>query len=456
MRTLVVRADADARMGSGHVVRCLALAQVLTGRGWRVILLSHPLPAPLKAQAEALGVDLRPADGPVEPADWALLDHYECGAEWLEQAATWAQQRLVLDDLGRGGLPCELLVDSGPDASPCKYSGTLPHGRLLLGPRYALLRPAFARHHAQGAKRFMGPVRQVLVALGGGDPQGMGPGLVRAVRSALPEAHVHWVTGAGPMDQSVPGVTRYGFVPDPAPLMLESDLAIGGGGVGALERCCLGLPSLVVVQADNQRRQAEALEQLGAVRVVDGEMEALIGELAHDGVRQQMSRAASQLVDGRGAERLANQLEGVRLRPAGPDDEERIWRWANAPEARAQALNPAPIPRDRHHQWYQARLQDPGTLLWVGETGAGPVGYLRMQRQERGMEVSIALDPAQMGVGLGAQLLEAGINQFVRQFPGVPLVARIREGNAASRRIFARYGFQYVNRQADVLEVVRP
>lgn len=306
---ILFRADASVQIGTGHVMRCLTLADALGARGASCHFLCRPhpghlialiaarghrvselppLPAgaaipPLPAHAAWLGTDAAhdAADclavlGGAAPADWLVVDHYALERDWQQRLRPAAQRLLVLDDLADRAHDCDLLLDPGIGRGPADYAGLIPrHARLLAGPEHALLRPEFAAHRAESlARRTRPALRRLLVTLGGVDKDNVTCRVLEALdHSALPAEcaitvvmgpHAPWLTEvqARAARMRRPGRVLTG-VSDMARLMCDSDLAIGAAGSTAWERCCLGLPTIQVVLAENQIGVAAALAATG-------------------------------------------------------------------------------------------------------------------------------------------------------------------------------------------------
>jgi RimJ/RimL family protein N-acetyltransferase len=240
---------------------------------------------------------------------------------------------------------------------------------------------------------------------------------------------------------------------DLAGMMASADLAIGGAGVTAWERCTLGVPSLVLVLAGNQRSGALALDEAGAAKVFEPDADGIEGlvrafeHLAGAGeARAAMARAARHVTDGRGALRVAaacgDMMRGLRLRLAVLDDGEDVWRWRNAPDARAASRVTDEIPLTAHLDWFQRAVTSPRRVILIGERAATAFGMVRFDETAPGTwDVSIALDPLQAGQGLGTLLLRRACAWMMADRDVRRLTATARTTNAASLRLFARNGF---------------
>lgn len=478
---IAIRFDASASMGGGHAARCLALADALAAEGAEILLLVNPDGEQLVAGLSSVH-PIRPVDAGAaaavaaltgtwpDGASLAIIDHYGWGAADERLMRTAARRIAVLDDLANRAHDCDLLVDQNLGRSVRDYAGLLsPEAPVLAGPRYALLQPAFREwREAAGMARTApakGPSRdtEVLISLGLSDTAGILLSLCEALSQARTRARFRIVlspSAASYRDLSDLSARDLRFeVLGPqtaeglARLMASADLAIGGAGVTAWERCALGLPSLVLVLAENQRPGALALDEAGAARVFEPDATGMQGlaraveELAvADDKRTAMAQAALGVTDGRGALRVAaacgDMLNGIRLRPATLDDGENVWRWRNAPEARAASRMTDEIPLTAHLDWFARAVTSQRRVILIGERAATAFGMVRFDETAQGSwDVSIALDPVQTGQGLGALLLQRAC-AWIEADRGVRrLTATARTTNAASLRLFARNGF---------------
>ncbi len=322
----VFRADAGPRLGSGHAMRCLTLADALAGRGWRCIFVCTPETVATVPALRRHRI-MHPADpdapGDLPPGELLVVDHYGLGAAYEGGARRRAGRILVIDDLAEGRHDADLLLNQNLGREAGEYAGLVPPDcRLLLGPHWALLRPQFAaaRPAALARRRKEPTLRRVLVALGGTDPDNAtGVALAALARLGMEETAIEVVLGPkAPHLEAVraqaaamPGARVHTGVEDMAALTAVADLAIGAAGGSAWERCCLGLPSVMLVLADNQEPIARALAAAGAADVA-GRAGAVDTAALADAVaalrpsrpRREMAERAAAVCDGNGAGRV--------------------------------------------------------------------------------------------------------------------------------------------------------
>jgi UDP-2,4-diacetamido-2,4,6-trideoxy-beta-L-altropyranose hydrolase len=368
MTDILIRCDASLSIGSGHVMRCRTLARELHRRGAAVTFLCRrqrgdlidalaqefpvlalpelPLAATQTPQGELLqGRELYGAwlgcsqeqDSAdclqaislanISRVNWLVVDHYGLDDHWEADllaalAVEDAPRLLVIDDLADRPHQADLLLDQnffGADTET-RYAGLVPDQcRYLLGPHYALLGPEYAHLHPLVPPRT--ELRRALVFFGGVDsPNLTGRALEALLAPELADLAVDVVLGLQSPNRQVveelvacrPNTTLHNPLPSLAGLIARADLAIGAGGATTWERACLGLPSLVVVIADNQLPCAVSLDQINKIQLLGSASAVGVEEIRQalvDALREPWSCASGHgLTDGRGAERLTNTL----------------------------------------------------------------------------------------------------------------------------------------------------
>ncbi|MDP2808961.1 MAG: UDP-2,4-diacetamido-2,4,6-trideoxy-beta-L-altropyranose hydrolase [Rhodocyclaceae bacterium] len=331
------RADASIELGAGHIMRCLTLADELRAHGARTLFLCWRLPGHLGDLILARGHALSwlPDTGLVAevsadalaaaaPHDWLVVDHYALAADWEQAQRGVAEKILVIDDLADRMHDCDLLLDQNLQEAG-RYDARLNAScRRLIGPDYALLRPEFRVVRERGLIVRRTP-RRLLVSFGGADVGGETLKALAAIVSLnRADLAVDVVIGAAnphraAIEQACGALANARAlvdVVDMAALIAEADLAIGAGGGSNWERCCLGLPAVLVAIADNQVAASQVLAEAGAAAYL-GTSARVDVETWRDGITACLrgdwlavaSVRASELADGRGAERVADAME---------------------------------------------------------------------------------------------------------------------------------------------------
>lgn len=494
---IAFRVDASLQIGSGHVMRCLTLANALRDKragcafvcrahdghlaerieamGHQVYLLPQPdgvsLPDTLSIYEQWLGCSWQQdAEQTRKPLgngyDWLVVDHYGLDARWETAMREITKRILAIDDLANRPHDCELLLDQNLIANRFdRYDDLLPNNcARLLGTEYALLQPQYSELHPRTPPRSE-PVQRIFVYFGGSDNFNL---TARTLAAFLDlnrtDIALDVVTNpAGPhaaeirrLVQAHDNIVLHDPMPSLAPLMLKADMAVGAGGATSWERCCLGLPTLVVTIADNQKPIAEELARLGVVNWVghrDGVTQemlsaAMTGYL-QDGQTAARSRRCMELVDGTGTGKVAAWLmldatTELVARPARVRDEALFLQWANDPSVRDNAFNQDAIDATTHRNWYYQQLRHPETckIFVVETTGGLPIGQVRFEQNKEGAwEIDYALDAAARGRKLGAWLLDAAIRGLRKSHNGALVLGRVKDENQPSQRIFERLGF---------------
>tara|TARA_R100000306_G_scaffold57640_1_gene55833 strand:- start:620 stop:1735 length:1116 start_codon:yes stop_codon:yes gene_type:complete len=356
------RVDASTLIGSGHVMRCLTLADALaeagarccfimrqqqgslekavSGRGHQVLILSsggkersasHSENEPPHADWLVVGWEADASDTlqamkGIE-LDWLVVDHYALERRWESQVGVRAKRLMAIDDLADRKHQCDLLLDQNLGREPHDYDGLVPgHAKRLIGSDYALLRPEFARARALSVEaRQTREPGNILVSMGGVDAANVTCNVLRVLDTieVVSAYRVTVVLGAAcphidevtEQAESMRLATRVVVnANNMAELMSQADLAIGAAGGSAWERCCLGLPSLLVVMADNQRPGAEALKHAGASLslgwpgALEETLPRAMREVLAAGRLLEMSQNAAAICDGLGVQRVADAL----------------------------------------------------------------------------------------------------------------------------------------------------
>lgn len=336
-RMAAFRADASETIGSGHIYRCLTLADNLSDAGWRCIFACRPgtletAPALRRSRHEIIELDTPDEAMQLKQlypcgVDLLVVDHYGLDSHFEKACRRWAQRIMALDDLPGRSHDCDILLNQNLGAQSDSYYGLVPgHCRLLLGPGNALLRQQFpmARRETLERRAAGEPVQRLLISLGATDPMNITSRVVSAA-VGLP-LQIDVVLGAGSAQQqsihdmsssSNMKVRIHVDIADMAVLMSAADVSVGAGGSTSWERCCMGLPSLMVVRAENQRGIAAALDRAGAAlnlgpseTLASQELTAALRMLCQDERRRTtMAERAAAICDGEGVRRVLEVLE---------------------------------------------------------------------------------------------------------------------------------------------------
>jgi len=477
-------------------MRCLTLAELLRDRGADVRFLCREHAGNLARQLRecAFNVDLLPISPTADPkaedgaysawlgasesedaeqtihairdseVEWLIVDHYGIGVEWERKLRPHVRELLVVDDLANRPHSCDMLLDQNFFAEDRKRYARLvdERCRFLLGPRFALLGAEY-RDARRRVPRRDGRIGRVLVFFGGTDPCNLtGMTLDALCVPGLRHLPVDVVMGVNnPHNAAVrklaagrPKTTIYGPQRHLADLMARADLAIGAGGVTTWERMIMGLPSVVITIAENQRPSTGSLAKAGLIAYV-GHYDRVTRQDLTGAIRDAISNPRDLsdislkcclLVDGCGALRVLEIIQptaadSLRLRVAQPDDVYRYFEWANDPDVRAQAVQTSLISIESHERWFAAKLASPHAQLFVLMAGDLPVGQIRFDREGNDYRVDYSIDRDYRGRTWASRLVALGMSKSTAE-RGARFVAEVRENNLRSRAVFARLGFR--------------
>jgi UDP-2,4-diacetamido-2,4,6-trideoxy-beta-L-altropyranose hydrolase len=481
--TLVVRADTSVAIGTGHVMRCLALAQAWRDAAGRVVFATNDLSPGIEQllrseQVEIVKFNSTPGSAQdasqleelsrAHHADWVVVDGYQFSAEYQRKLKDAGLKVLFIDDNGHAThYFANLVLNQNAHACQDRYESRTPQTRLLLGPRFALLRREFQAWRQW--KREMGPVaRKVLVTMGGSDPENITAIVIRALQMASIESlEAKVVVGAANPNiesseraagQSQRDISVLRNVTNMPELMAWADVAISGAGSTCWEMCLLGLPAILIDLAENQRTVAKELDRrgiavhLGSVGDVTPEKIASKLRWLLDSIetRTALSMRARELVDGKGAERVVSAMRGeiLRLRRAEESDCRLLWEWANDPVVRAASFSSEYIPWEHHQDWFGAKLADPNAVLYLA---ANPdnvsIGQVRYQVQGPRAQLSVSLAPEFRGKGYGNRIIAMATEELFRTTNVATIDAYVKPANEPSLQLFLRAGFKQQDAQ---------
>lgn len=311
--SITFRADASVLMGTGHIMRCLTLADALSARGAEIQFVCTPETADIVPRLRQQGY---PLTRHVEPGSLLVIDHYGLDLDYERQISRQFQQVMVIDDLPQRPRLCHILLDQTFGRMARHWEKWVPAGtRILAGTDYLLLRPEFSTP-APPRQR----LNSVLVTMGGTDPQNVTALVLEALRQTGLDLAIHVVMGqqAPHIDAIAAQISQFKQATlhinatNMDQLMRQADLAIGAGGSTAWERCALSLPTLLLTIADNQKDVVASLVQAQAAvtsPLTPAEIAAQVMDLYHSPDRlQHLSRMAGQICPGNGTDKVADIL----------------------------------------------------------------------------------------------------------------------------------------------------
>lgn len=351
---VLIRVDASLQIGTGHVMRCLTLAQALHENGANVQFICRQHKGNLIEKIRSNGfkvyeLELPYVAGEIEgklqhshwlgvtqqedavacvdileakEVSWLVVDHYALDKDWQLSLEPHCKKMMVIDDLADREHQCNVLLDQTFNRHKEDYLGLVPKGcKLLLGPQYALLRPEFFKLRDYSLKRRIRPdFKQLLVNMGGLDIDNVTGQVLDALKDYCLSSSKKVVVILGkesPHLQIIMSKAKdlpYEVeikvdVDNMAEMMANSDIAIGASGSSTWERCCLGLPTIQMVIAKNQEFSAQKLSINGVVKLITKTKEiSNLLESASDWMPD-LIKLSAQVCDGMGAYKVVRSLK---------------------------------------------------------------------------------------------------------------------------------------------------
>lgn len=397
-----------------------------------------------------------------------IVDHYSLDEEWDALMRPYCQRLVVIDDLADRPHVCDLLIDQNLGRTAIDYAGLVPElCTLLCGPEYALLRPEFAAHRESSlARRLQGALHSITIAMGGVDsPNATGKVLRALLNTSLPyQVNINVLMGAtAPWIGSVreaaaqlpwPVAVHVG-VSNVGEILANTDLVIGAAGGSAWERCALGVPTLVVVLAENQRAGAQALAEhgaaicLGEVSEIENVLPSTIDSLLIGDRLRMMSLASAELADGNGVKNIMSELDILlQAHPLGivrkmtESDLGIVLAWRNHPNVRRYMYSQQEISWDAHVEWFKQVSLDSRRHILIYESQDKPTGFVSFCVKEgKVADWGFYLAPGS-AKGTGRKLGEAALNYAFKSLGLHKVCGEVLEYNLSSIRFHEKMGFE--------------
>lgn len=479
---IIIRVDASVWIGSGHVMRCLVIAEKLKtagfeitfcclpqkgdlisfikNRNFNVISLSFPkLEYTPISDKDYTGWLRRSIDEDVadfishfESTDIVITDHYAIGSEWQEQIRAHFNCKIVaIDDLVRTH-DADLIIDQTLGRKANEYNNL---SNVLTGSKYAILNPRFSELRPHSYYRCIDKSKvKILISMGAIDRFNLTLKVMKALSKKdnflmtvlLGKSSPHFsdVVSYCTKHQKIKHIE---FTNDMAELMLGHDLAIGAPGTTSWERCCLGLPSILIPLAENQKDNCKALVNANAVIKVERNdiefkllpsVELLLNEY------KEYHKNNMNICDGLGVNRVAEAItklikHSVKLRRATSLDTELTYKWQSQPNIRKYFKNTNIPTYSEHSAWMESTIVSKDVELFIVSDGSNDVGSVRIDKEPNvtTATISILIAPEYHGKGYA----KLALGKIKCLFPDYILKAFVHKDNKPSQYLFEKSGF---------------
>ncbi|WP_286765826.1 UDP-2,4-diacetamido-2,4,6-trideoxy-beta-L-altropyranose hydrolase [Rhodopirellula sp. UBA1907] len=474
----MIRVDASATIGAGHVMRCLALGQAWQNAGGDVTFAYAKILESIADRVRREGFELANIDCEIgseidakqllrvthdRQADALVIDGYRFSVNYHQMLQESSFTTLAIDD--HGHLPeyrMDFVLNQNLGASSDLYPNVAPHTELLLGTEFTLLRQEFT--NASHPDKANSDEFRILVTLGGADPDNI-LDIVAEALTKLADSNLRFRLISGTLNDnhdnlvaSVQADSRFEVVRhvDGMSDAYEwADFAVCAGGSTNWEMCCFGIPRVVIVLAENQELIAEALQDQGiALNVgdtkglsVDSLCDIIESTISNTDFLESSARIARATVDGRGAQRVVQRIRESKssvnksapqlgLRPATYEDWRILLEWRNDPETRSASRQSKSVTETDHCQWLKTILACDANQMMIAEVNGQPVGTVRLDGTDPSV-ISWTVAPNCRGKGYGKQMVKLMIRNTDRRINAVA-----RTSNLGSCRIAIAAGFR--------------
>lgn len=494
---VIFRTDASFEIGTGHVMRCLTLAEELQNKGAETHFICRDMPGNLSLMIKDKGHQIHILPGneiknnqevnssnlyeswlgasvrqdanetseileKLGSIDWLVVDHYAIEKQWESFQKKYVEKILVIDDLANREHMCDVLLDQNYYRDLEKrYTDLLSDScQQLLGPNYSLLRSEFREVRKQMNREY-NQIKRLFVFFGGVDATNMtGRVIESVVLSEFENIFIDVVIGsANPYKHEIEmicakyvNIKLHVQVNDMAKMMASADLSVGSGGTVTWERCCLGLPTLAFSVAENQKKLLHDGAEAGLVYVPDIEnpsaediachLNALLGNRL---LCEHISRSGLAVIDGMGAMRVANIMmtHDIELEKATMSDMQKIYDWRNDARVRKYSNDSSVIDFNQHKSWFEKVIEDSSRPILIGSLNNKDLGVVRFEISNNEAEISVYLSPYMHGKGYGVALISAGEKWLRMQHPQVEkIIAEVLSANKASVKLFEKCGYK--------------
>ena len=501
---VVIRVDASIEIGSGHVIRCLTLAEILKENGANVqficrkhkgnlisniiskgfSVLELEASASIKLDDKLLHSHWLGATQKQDSADclsflkqsrldWLIVDHYGIDEDWQKYLKGNYQQLMVIDDLADRKHQCDILLDQTFGRQKKDYKDLVSETcGLIVGSQYALLRPEFNNWRQYSLDRRKHPViRELLINMGGMDTQNITEMVLKEIGNCNLPKDINITIVMGTLSSHLESIKVLAKelpyradvkveVSNLGEIMANSDISIGASGITTWERCCLGLPTIQLVTADNQIFLAETLSNQNIVKLVKktSELKKLL-ESASDWVTD-ISISAKNICNGLGVYKIFNKLTDLKIDldefgevklenyvNTSKNDKTLTLNMRNHSMVRKFMFNQKEISEDSHIKFIQTLAERTDIRYFLVKRNQKVIGSINFSRMnlDNSIEFGIYTNPFEKNNNAG-RILEAAATHYAFYELGVKKIKlKVLTNNDRAINFYKKSGFELIN-----------
>ncbi len=450
------RADGSTTIGLGHLIRSLALAQMLSDH-FTIIFCCAAIPASIKGKIRKLHFEFIAIENDAAftallfKGDVAVLDGYHFPEKLHADIKQKGCKLVCIDDLHEQVFLADLIINHAPGIYPSDYKA-LPETQFALGLDYVLLRPPFLQAARLNKKRAV--AENIFVCFGGSDVKNFTATVITVLKEFRQFKKIYVVTGASylfldsliPLIKEDKRIKHYKDIDEyeMSRLITDSSLAVVPCSSILLEVLACGVAAVSSMYADNQQFFYTRLKQAGVFADAGDFSAAGIKNAIDDSIKKKTE--LPKLIDGNSPKRLLSKFLKLHthLRPAAAEDTLLLFSWANEALVRSNSIHTEPIVWETHVQWFQKRLQSATCFIYILEFRDIPAGQIRLDEEEAGnWFIDYSVDEQFRGFGFGKIIVELALEKL----KGKNIMAAVKEKNIPSKKVFESLGFNTASRQ---------
>jgi len=469
MSKIYIRADGNSEIGLGHVIRSLALAEMLKEE-FDCVFVTRFLSSYIDTEARKVFNDvikLPETDNHFDAFlslllgnEIVVLDNYFFTSVYQQKIKDKGCKLVCIDDMHDKHFVADIVINHAGGINREKYS-TEPYTQLYLGPEYALIRPEFLKRKSSTDNS------SILISFGGSDINNATLEALHLLEEKRFSHNCHVVLGDSflhqqKMDEFIINSKLKIYVHKNltaqamADLMSECGYAICPPSTVSYEYLSVrGGELYIKMTADNQKN-------MYAFYIENGLAFDVSELFVENRLRiKESEKLQKQYFDAKSSKQIRTIFEALKkesklvLRKALMSDMDMFFEWVNDPESRKNALNPKTITYEEHVSWFTAKLNDKETYLWVLEQNGVPCGQVRFDTNfaEKEAVISYFIDAGYRKKGLGLILLKMGIKKFVSENKEITSIKGfVKKTNIASCNIFNKLNFKIIKEDKSVPE----
>ncbi|MDP3467532.1 MAG: UDP-2,4-diacetamido-2,4,6-trideoxy-beta-L-altropyranose hydrolase [Daejeonella sp.] len=454
---IYIRTDGSLSIGLGHLMRCIALAQMLNSEFEPIFVCRH-IPESIKDDLNKAGFEVIFIESEddfyslISDKDMVVLDGYSFDIEYQKKVKSLSGKLIYIDDLHETEFVADLIINHAPGVSQSDYRAT-KSTQFALGLDYVLLRPAFLEQAQK--KRRISTIQSAMICFGGGDYKNLTLSTTKAIIPFEQFREIVVITGPA-YDQmeslkSLVGkdirIKHHHSINEDEmlALMLRSELAIVPSSGILFEALAAGCIVISGTYAENQRIIFERFLQSGAFENAANFLEKDIARA----VKSVLSNSGGnkRLIDGKSSKRILGKILGltISLRDVKSEDCKLLFSWANEPAVRMNAVNNNKIEWKEHIAWFSKILSGGNSRIFILERSGKPVGQVRFDLKGDHFIIDYSVDKDFRSKGLGKLMLKKSIDRIGKG----SFKAIVKAENISSVAVFKSLSFEeagdYVN-----------